>query len=160
PRLAKGLNNLALALYQTDRLDEAEPLMRRALFIDKNTYGPAHIEVARNLVHLAIMRARQGDWAQAAALHARAKPALIAQRGGDATGDRSDLTKAMLKQHSGWLRLHAIALNRADPDNAAGRAEGFELAQWALQTDAAEALAQMSARFSKGSGSLANLVRE
>jgi CHAT domain-containing protein/tetratricopeptide (TPR) repeat protein len=160
PRLAKALNNLALALYQTDRLDDAEPLMRRALFIEKNTFGPAHPAVAGSLVHMAIMRARQGDWVQAAALHARAKPILTGQSGSAAAGDRPDLTKAMLQKHSGWLRLHAVAVNRAEPASAAARAEGFELAQWALQTDAAEALAQMSARFSKGDGLLANLVRE
>jgi hypothetical protein len=70
------------------------------------------------------------------------------------------VTKALLKQHSGWLRLHAAALNRADARSVKGRAEGFELAQWALQTDAAEALTQMSARFSKGAGPLGGLVRE
>src|SRR5262249_17608352 len=32
--------------------------------------------------------------------------------------------------------------------------------QWALQTDAAEAVAQMSARFAKGEGALVDLVRE
>ena len=40
------------------------------------------------------------------------------------------------------------------------REQGFELAQWALQTDAADALAQMSARFAKGQGPLVELVRE
>ena len=45
-------------------------------------------------------------------------------------------------------------------DAAEGREEGFELAQWALQTGAADALAQMSVRFAKGAGPLAQLVRD
>ncbi|MBO0765746.1 MAG: CHAT domain-containing protein, partial [Hyphomicrobiaceae bacterium] len=162
PLLAKTLNNLAVLAYQTNRPEEAEPLMRRALFIDKSTYGPKHPEVARDLVSLAVMRARQGDWVQAAALYARAKPALIGQTE-STIGDESadvDLRKAMLKRRSGWLRLNAIAVNRAAAGSARARAEGFELAQWALQTDAAEVLVQMSARFSRGDGPLANLVRE
>ena len=40
------------------------------------------------------------------------------------------------------------------------REEGFELAQWALQTGAADALAQMSVRFAKGAGPLAQVVRD
>src|SRR5262249_35414936 len=55
---------------------------------------------------------------------------------------------------------HARAIYRASPERAAAREEGFELAQWALQTGAADALAQMSARFARGGGPLAELVRE
>src|SRR5262249_45161382 len=148
-----------LLTYQTGRLDEAEALMRRALFINKRTFGPRHLDVARDLVHLAIMRGRHDDWAQAAALHAHAKPALLGL-GGDSTARDPSLTKAMLRRHSSWLRLHADALNRADAGSATARAEAFELAQWALQTDAAEAVTQMSVRFAKGDGPLAALVRE
>ena len=46
------------------------------------------------------------------------------------------------------------------PQSAAKRAAGFEVAQWALQTDAAEALAQMAARLAKGEGSLVELARQ
>jgi CHAT domain-containing protein/Flp pilus assembly protein TadD len=159
PALAAPLNNLALLTYRTGRPDEAEALMRRALFINKSTFGPRDSSVAMNLVHLALMRARHGDWAQAAALHAHAKPALLAAGGGSAD-DRPDLTRAMLRRNSNWLRQHAAALNRANARGDAARTEGFELAQWALQTDAAEALTQMSARFAKGDGQLASLVRE
>ena len=38
--------------------------------------------------------------------------------------------------------------------------ERFELAQWASQTSAADALAQMSVRFAKGAGPLAQVVRD
>ena len=44
--------------------------------------------------------------------------------------------------------------------DTANRAEGFELAQWALQNDAADALSAMALRFAKGGQELAILVRE
>ena len=43
PNVATRLNNLAL-LQATNRLGEAEPLMRRALAIDEKSYGPDHPE--------------------------------------------------------------------------------------------------------------------
>ena len=43
---AIGLNNLADLLQATNRLAEAEPLMRRALAIDETSYGPDHPNVA------------------------------------------------------------------------------------------------------------------
>ncbi len=47
------LNNLALLLQATNRLAEAEPLMRRALAIDEKSYGPDHPDVAIRLNNLA-----------------------------------------------------------------------------------------------------------
>jgi hypothetical protein len=58
------------------------------------------------------------------------------------------------------LRAAARAAYRAGSDSASARDEAFELAQWALQTGAADALTQMSVRFAKGIGPLATLVRE
>src|SRR5262249_52465271 len=58
------------------------------------------------------------------------------------------------------LRAHTRATFRAGTGSGASLKEGFELAQWALQSSTADALSQMSARFAKGTGSLANLVRE
>ncbi len=45
------------------------------------------------------------------------------------------------------------------PHSVAKRAAAFEIAQWALQSEAGEALAQMSARLAKGEGPLVELVR-
>ena len=46
PAVAIDLNNLAQLLQATNRLAEAEPLMRRALAIDEAAYGPDHPDVA------------------------------------------------------------------------------------------------------------------
>jgi tetratricopeptide (TPR) repeat protein len=55
PTVATRLNNLALILQDTNRIDEAEPLMRRALAIDQAAFGPDHANVARDLNNLGIM---------------------------------------------------------------------------------------------------------
>ena len=51
--VAIRLNNLARLLQDTNRLAEAEPLMRRALAIDEKSYGPDHPNVAIHLNNLA-----------------------------------------------------------------------------------------------------------
>jgi tetratricopeptide (TPR) repeat protein len=53
PAVARDLNNLAELLSATNRVAEAEPLIRRALAIDEASYGPNHTSVARNLDKLA-----------------------------------------------------------------------------------------------------------
>src|SRR5262245_31417906 len=58
------------------------------------------------------------------------------------------------------LRNSARAVYRAGGGGGEAREEGFELAQWARQTGAADALAQMAVRFAKGAGPLAGLVRQ
>ncbi len=46
PNVAIRLNNLAQLLQATNRLADAEPLMRRALAIDEESFGPGHPDVA------------------------------------------------------------------------------------------------------------------
>jgi tetratricopeptide (TPR) repeat protein len=53
PDVAASLNNLAGLLLETNWLNEAEPLFRRALAIDEKSYGPDHPDVARALNNLA-----------------------------------------------------------------------------------------------------------
>ena len=157
PNVALRLNNLALLLQTTNRLAEAEPLYRQALAINEKSLGPEHPVVANSLNNLAGLFAERDDWTAAAALGRRAKPLLVGR--GDADGgDRNGL--AFLDSNTWAFRAHARAIYRADAENNASREEGFELAQWALQTSAAQALAQMSARFAKGAGPLALLVRK
>ena len=53
PTSPSDLNNLAQLLQDTNRLSDAEPLMRRALAIDEASFGPDHPNVARDLNNLA-----------------------------------------------------------------------------------------------------------
>ena len=160
PTVAIHLNNLALLLRNTNRLAEAEPLYRRALAIDEKSYGPAHPTVAIRLNNLAFLRADLGDWSEAARLHRRAVPIMTATANREASSDRANLARATLSANTRNLRAPARAIYRADSAGPSARNEGFTLAQWALQTGAAEALAQMTVRFAKASGPLAELVRQ
>ena len=101
------------------------------------------------LNNLAALLEDQGRWPEAVALYAEAKPIMTGAHGGGEP-ERGGLGKAVLAQNTGDLRAYARALYRAGASDAANRAEGFELAQWALQNDAADALSAMAARFAKG----------
>jgi tetratricopeptide (TPR) repeat protein/CHAT domain-containing protein len=160
PRVAGDLNSLAGLLKDTHGVEAAEPLVRRALAIDEESYGLQHPHVARDLHNLAVLRAQAGDWAEAEQLLSRAAPIWIGRGGGRTDPEPDELRKGMLREHSDSLRFYALALNRAQAADAAKRARGFEVAQWALQSEAAEALAQMSARLAKGNGPLVDLVRK
>ena len=70
--MASNLNNLALLLKDTNRLAEAEPLMRRALAIDEKSYGPDHPEVAIRLNNLAHLLQRTNRFTEAEPLMRRA----------------------------------------------------------------------------------------
>ncbi|HZV20998.1 MAG TPA: CHAT domain-containing protein, partial [Hyphomicrobiales bacterium] len=112
-----------------------------------------------SLGNLAALKEERGDWEAASALYARAKPVITGLR--NAVPLKPGVFgKAVLARNSGTLKSYARALHHADPDSAANRAEAFEIAQWALQSDAAEALSAMALRFAKGEGRLASLVRE
>ena len=50
-----ALNNLAQLLKDTNRLADANPLMRRALAIDEQSFGPEHPKVAIALNNLAVL---------------------------------------------------------------------------------------------------------
>jgi CHAT domain-containing protein/Tfp pilus assembly protein PilF len=159
PNVAVRLNNLAVMLKAANRLNEVEPLIRRAIVIFEKSFGLDHPDLAKGLNNLAVLRAELGDWAEAARLHRRAKPIMTAAHSRGEDVDR-ELTRAALVANKWALRASARAVYRASPDSPSAREEAFELAQWALQTGAADALSQMSIRFAKGTGSLAALVRE
>ena len=53
--MAMHLNNLGMLLRDTNRIEEAEPLMRRALEVGVAAFGEEHPIVATNLNNLAIL---------------------------------------------------------------------------------------------------------
>ncbi len=155
PDVAKDLNNLALLLKAEGKPGEGEPLMRRALAIDEKSYGLNHPAVTNALNNLASFLAERGDWAGAIALHARAEPMMTG-----AALAPGKLQKATVMQSGGELRTYARAIFHANPADPAALSKAFEIAQWALQNEAADALSSMAVRFAKGEGRLAALVRE
>ena len=69
---AIALNNLAQLLRDTNRLAEAEPLMRRVLVLDEQSYGLEHPNVARDLNNLAGLLQATNRLAEAEPLMRRA----------------------------------------------------------------------------------------
>jgi tetratricopeptide (TPR) repeat protein len=72
PKIARGLNILALLLKETNRHSEAEPLTRRALEIDEACYGPNHPSVATGLNNLALLLQETNRHGEAEPLYRRA----------------------------------------------------------------------------------------
>jgi CHAT domain-containing protein len=158
PNVAVRPNNLGAILQKTSRVSEAEPLAREALRIDESSFGAAHPTVGIDLQNLASLIEDKGQWAEAAAIYARAKPIMT----GESVRSRSggELRKVALAQNKAGFMDYARVLYHDRADNPANRAEAFELAQWALQNEAAAALSSMAARFAGGNQRLGQLVRE
>jgi CHAT domain-containing protein/tetratricopeptide (TPR) repeat protein len=159
PKVAVDLTNLALLLKTTNRLTEAEPLYRRALAINEKSLGPDHPEVATDLNNLAFLFGERGDWASAVAQFRRASD-IITRQGATPPEDRTGLAKQVLTRNQYRLGYHVLALYHSAAGEPEAGEESFRVGQWALQTEAAEALRQMSTRFAAGQGELASLVRE
>ncbi|MFM9104166.1 MAG: tetratricopeptide repeat protein, partial [Cyanobium sp.] len=103
PATASALSNLAALLQATNRLAEAEPLMRRALAIDEASYGTDHPNVAIRLNNLALLLQATNRLAEAEPLMRRHLEIFIAfsQQGPHhphleaAFGNYTSLLKAM-----------------------------------------------------------------
>jgi CHAT domain-containing protein/Tfp pilus assembly protein PilF len=158
PDVGLRLNNLATSLSLTGRHAEAKVMMRRVIAIFEKALGPEHPNVAAALGNLSVLHSELGEWTEALELHRRATPLMSATKGGGK--DRTGLVKAVLSANTAALRGAVRGLHRAVGDTAASREEAFQIAQWALQTAAADALGLMTARFAKGDGPLARAVRE
>lgn len=158
--VAVPLNNLAFLYHSQGRYAEAVPLYKRALSIAEKELGPSHPDVGSALSNLAHLSAEQGD-AQTALNYQRRLTALRIRRGRGG-GDRAEEEggKRELVQAAHDFRFHVLVANMAGGDRAALVNETFEMAQWALQTTAGDALTQMSARLAAGAGALAAAVRE
>ena len=108
--------------------------------------------------NIGLVRATTGDWAGAVDLYRRALPTLTGRTGDVKIGSRLGLSKAVLKGQARPLHYLASALYHADP-RGSHLDESLQAAQWARQSEAGDALAQMSARLAKAEGPLAELVR-
>ena len=64
-------------LHATNRLADAEPLMRRALKIDENSFGENHPTVARDLNNLALLLKTTNQLAEAESLSRRSVEIIL-----------------------------------------------------------------------------------
>jgi CHAT domain-containing protein/tetratricopeptide (TPR) repeat protein len=151
------LNNLASLYRERGWYAKAAPLYGRSLRIAEKALGPDHLSVSVVLWQLAALSAEQGDGNLALAYQRRATASRTKRA---RVGELGNGRKGELAQSAKYFRFHVVAADLAGGDRAALLPETFEMAQWALQTEAADALAQMGARFGIGGGALALAVRE
>ncbi len=83
PNSARVLNGLGLTLLELARFADAEPLMRRALQIDEDSFGPDHPRVATRLNNLATLLQDTNRVAEAEPLMRRALHILETSFGPD-----------------------------------------------------------------------------
>jgi hypothetical protein len=106
--VATHLNNLAALLQATNRLGEAEPLMRRALAIDEASFGPEHPNVATDLNNLALLLQDTNRLGEAEPLMRRA--VLVMAR---ALGAEHPSTQTVLANYAGLVRARGGDVERA-----------------------------------------------
>jgi hypothetical protein len=73
PYTALVVHNLGVLRLEQDRLDDAAPLLERALTIRQETLGPAHVRIAESLEACARLYRRLGREAEADTLEEQAK---------------------------------------------------------------------------------------
>lgn len=158
---------LAQANRGKRRYAKAEEFYRRALALANRTGEQESPKIGRILGELAELDLAMGKVPEAYDLGKRATTLLIRHirnRGSALTMSPSGQLRPDDYYHKPTFMAHlraASALAKQSPDRAAElAAETFAIAQWAQHSHAAASLSQMAARFAKGEGKLAELVRK
>jgi CHAT domain-containing protein len=165
PAVARALLHMGELSRANGEPAAAEVLYSRSAGIYERIFGPEHPLVADALYRLAELK-DAGAGADAALALARRATAIMRARTVELETERSDSTLAEQRAMRENFMVHLAALHRAAThakDAAARRNlidESIEVAQLALASSTARAVARMSARFAAGGDRLASLVRE
>jgi tetratricopeptide (TPR) repeat protein len=166
PLIATALNNLGALYVGQKRYAEAEAAVKRMLAMREKTLGAEHPNTAAGLDALAGVSRERKRWPEAYRLSKRATGILLRREsremmtthrpeGGSGRGE----IRSNRYIFTGHVRAALHVAERTPARAAALVDEAFQLAQRAHLSDAAAALSQMAARFKKGEGELALLVR-
>ena len=159
PEVAFHLIPLANAYVNLGRYEDAEPLYLRALAIRQRVFGPDHMDVASVINYLARLQFLMGRTTELINSSRKAVRLVVNRLNRDA-GSRSAPEIASLRD---YFDQNVAILDRAQQERILGQEAGNEAfisAQWANQSAAATALAQMAARFGAGNDPLAAIVRQ
>lgn len=139
-------------------INEAERLFSEAV---QKSEKMDTFEFTSQVLSLASFYSNQRDWDRLLALTRRAAVRLTEHAQYNAATAEGEFGDRQRRRHMmGWL-LHAAWQRGAQNKDQmeALVAEAFEAAQWAHSDSAAMALSQMSSRFARGAGKLADLIR-
>ena len=163
--LATPLSSLGFVYLHKGKFGEAEAAFKRALALKQAAFGPTHPGVAESLDNLAALAAARDQAADALDYSRKATSLLLSDAAIRVSVGQTRIGGAtLLEQYSYVFRrdvgnLAAATQKGLVREAEAGR-EAFEVAQWASQSSAAAAVAQMGVRFAAGNDALAALVRE
>ncbi|MGI9386543.1 MAG: tetratricopeptide repeat protein, partial [Methyloligellaceae bacterium] len=168
PHVALSLNNLATIADELGKTAETRQLFERSLEVRTATLGPEHPDVAITLNNLGANRLDANDWQGAFDYFEQSNSIWIARhqtRATRAPGRPSNDLDVELNRFPdsflGFARASLRLAAAADAGTVDRLSDGaFQALQWALRTDAADAVAKMSVRIAAGTGPLADLVRE
>lgn len=156
PVLSVTLYNLGKVAFGSGKLADAGAFHQRALAL-RQKVGPDRLDVASSLTEIAQVALKRGDLTGAidhARRSVRVMTGFMERDQKRADGD----TLPMLRKFDDSLLVMRRAVDAGSRETGLP-AESFELAQWAGQSAAATALAQMAVRFGAGSDALAAVVR-
>ncbi|MGE0849247.1 MAG: tetratricopeptide repeat protein [Hyphomicrobiaceae bacterium] len=167
PEIAWSLHNLAGLHYEQGKFADAEQLLQRALQMRRKVLSASDNAIVLNLNNLAAVEYQRQAW-EASAQYARDASAIVIERARRGTRpaaiDASESSRAELSNNDTpfrWFRAAAWRLAEQQPgQHEALREEAYTSTQWASQSSAALALAQMTVRLARGEGELPRLVRE
>lgn len=161
PGVAMALEALGQVLVKIGRLDDAEPLFHRSLKIRQDLIGAQHAFSAAGHANLGDVALARGRWGEALASYRQATRLITGQ---DAS---TTVVKALLEDEIKRYRESFVGLARAswelrDEPGSSRQAvfeETFAAAQQAWNTQAASALAKMTARLGAGETALGRRIR-
>jgi CHAT domain-containing protein/Tfp pilus assembly protein PilF len=150
PAVATSLSNLGVLYLRQGRPTEGAPLIKRALTIRETSLPANDPQIPLSLDDLSIIEFQLGHFEAALEL-ARRTTALLVGR-----DDRFKYRRQF------WRHIRVMRrVTERNPRREPGlQEEAFRTAQMMLQSKAAQALAQMSARFAAADPALGRLVRE
>ncbi len=151
PELIDDLRSLAFLDVARDNYPRARVRLERALKIAESRLGARHRKTLFTRINLASVAGHEGHWPAALEILRRATADNAGPSAGTAAIEQfRDLDTALVEA------LWQVGAGKSDD---AARDEAFAAAQRSHETKAAEALAQMSARFAAGNDAIAAVVR-
>jgi CHAT domain-containing protein len=164
PETVTTLGNLAALVYTEKQYTEAQDLAQQRLALTLRTLGPDSLEAADSLHDLGWVEFHLNRYKRALELFDKAAAIYIARAQNPGTLQEAEGAEQLTaQQHVTFYgrTLASYRLAEQEPSRVeALRKETFELAQWATFSEAAGAIAQMSARIGSSSNELSTRISE
>lgn len=165
PSVGIRFAGLALLHQAQGQAAEAEIYHKKALKITRSAYGEDHLDIAKGLNNLARISLSRQKW-QKAAMYWKEATDLLVRRARRSTVIGTGITskkKTEVTLYESFFRGLIKSVYREGASTVERKKHGaasFPTAQWALASEAAGALAQMSARSAANDQRLSPLIRE